>query len=62
WVIERYLELGGNLLTIGSDSHRALQVGKYSVQAVLLLREIGVKEIFYCEDGSYVPFIIQEEE
>jgi len=62
WVIERYLELGGNLLTIGSDSHRAQQVGKYSAQAVSLLKGIGVREVFYCENGSYVPFRILEEE
>jgi len=60
WVIERYLELGGRLLTIGSDSHRAYQVGSYNSQAVSLLCKLGVKEVFYCEKGSYVSHSIAE--
>ena len=58
WIIERYLSLGGRLITIGSDSHRRADVGSYIGDAVLLLREIGIKEIFYCEKMNYTPFRI----
>jgi len=60
WIIERYLSLGGRLITTGSDSHRREDVGSHIGDALLLLREIGIKEIFYCEKMNYVPFRIAD--
>ena len=60
WVIERYIELGGHLITLGSDSHRAVNVGSYISKAIGVLEELAVKQVFYAENGCYVPFNIQE--
>ncbi|WP_292589313.1 MULTISPECIES: histidinol-phosphatase HisJ family protein [unclassified Mesotoga] len=60
WIVERYVSLGGRVITAGSDSHRKEDVGSYIHDAVSLLKEIGVKEIFYCERMEYVPIQLQE--
>lgn len=44
-VIERYKELGGSILTIGSDSHFNQQYGSGILKAVEFLKTIGVIEI-----------------
>jgi len=58
WVIERYLELGGRLITIGSDSHRAISVGKYNNDALNLLRKLGISEVFYAVKDRYLSIPI----
>ena len=42
-VLERYRELGGELITIGSDAHRPSNVGKGLPEAAELLREKGYR-------------------
>jgi histidinol-phosphatase (PHP family) len=37
---ERFRELGGEIVTIGSDAHRANRVGQYSHRACGILKEI----------------------
>jgi len=44
-VIRRYRELGGELVTIGSDAHRVEQVGAGLEQAAALLRRTGFTTI-----------------
>lgn len=44
-VIERYKNLGGRILTIGSDSHFNQQYGSGILKAVDFLKTIGVNEI-----------------
>lgn len=39
-VVRRFRELGGELVTIGSDAHRADRVGQYSKEACGILKEI----------------------
>ncbi|HOI34715.1 MAG: histidinol-phosphatase HisJ family protein [Mesotoga infera] len=58
WIIERYLRMGGRYITIGSDSHRACDVGSHVEKALSLLLDLGVREIFYCEKGTYMPLKI----
>jgi histidinol-phosphatase (PHP family) len=43
WVVRRYVELGGEVMTLGSDAHRAADVGAGFDAAVTLLRDAGVK-------------------
>lgn len=61
WIIERYLDLGGKYITIGSDSHRTSFVGQWNDRALALLMELGVKEVFYCKDFCYnsVPLTVE---
>lgn len=58
WVLERYIEFGGRLITIGSDSHRAADVGRYNLEAVALLKKLSLKEVFYSQNNAYVPISI----
>ena len=42
-VIKRYLELGGELITVGSDAHSAEKLGSYFAQGEEILKACGVK-------------------
>ena len=44
-IIKRYFKLGGEILTIGSDSHKASDLGKDFKKAYDFLESIGVKYI-----------------
>ena len=44
-VIRRYYELGGRIITIGSDAHTPERVGEYVPETIDIVRECGVKEI-----------------
>ena len=44
-VLELYKELGGNLITIGSDSHIYKNVSKNTIQMRDTLREIGFNSL-----------------
>ena len=60
WIIERYLNLGGKYITIGSDSHWTPYVGQWNARARELLLDLGVKEVFYCKDFNYVPVELKQ--
>lgn len=45
-ILERYHELGGEILTMGSDAHICTDVGAYFEQAGEILKDIGFK--YYC--------------
>lgn len=44
-LLKRYLELGGKIITLGSDAHRAEDLAANFEDAVALLKSLGVKEI-----------------
>jgi len=44
-IIRRFLELGGEIITIGSDAHYKSVVGAYYGEAVRLLQSLGVKAV-----------------
>lgn len=48
-VLKRYRELGGTLVTIGSDSHKSLFVGYGFGETAKLLKSIGFSHIVYYE-------------
>ena len=43
--MKRYLELGGKIITLGSDAHRAEDLAADFGNAIELLKSLGVKEI-----------------
>ncbi|WP_226037227.1 histidinol-phosphatase HisJ family protein [Aquibacillus saliphilus] len=45
-VLKLYKDLGGELLTIGSDSHRANTVGSYMDDAILLAKQAGFTHLY----------------
>lgn len=46
-IIEKYLEFGGRLITIGADAHAPEHVGYDFQKAELLLKNLGVREYAY---------------
>lgn len=44
-IIRRYKELGGRIITIGSDAHKSEKVGAYIKDALAIITEAGVEEI-----------------
>lgn len=48
-VLVRYHELGGRLLTVGSDSHNPFSIGYSFGKTAALLRDIGFREVTYYE-------------
>ncbi|AKI97746.1 histidinol-phosphatase HisJ family protein [Kosmotoga pacifica] len=59
WIIERYLSFGGKYLTIGSDAHRIEDLGKGFIEALRIIKSLDVKELFYCEEGNFVPVPVE---
>lgn len=59
--VKRYIEMGGEIITIGSDAHRAAHVGGYIKETLLQLKEItpwictfaGGKPQFHKIDSLY---------
>ena len=46
-IVQRYCELGGEIITLGSDSHQVENIGHSFELAVQALRALGVKKIAY---------------
>lgn len=58
-LIKEYVKAtGGKLITIGSDAHSAERVGKFSYKVAEMLKELGVKTVYYCKNGEYQEFMI----
>lgn len=45
--IRRYRELGGEIITLGSDAHRTEDLGKGIAEGVALAKKCGFSEIYY---------------
>lgn len=52
-ILKRYRELGGDIITIGSDSHRAGQLGAYIEDAKQLLKSLGFH--YFCTYDKMQP-------
>ena len=46
-IVKRFRELGGEYVTVGSDSHCVADVGKGSAEAVTMLKEAGFSHLTY---------------
>ena len=44
-IVRRYYEMGGRIITVGSDAHLPNQLGAYCNEAVRMLREVGFTAI-----------------
>lgn len=51
-ILKRYRELGGEIITIGSDAHVAKNVGKHSGKMLQLLKKCGFDYITTFEKGK----------
>ena len=50
WVVRRYAELGGEAMSLGSDSHVSECVGSGIAEAAAMLAEQGVKRLAVFKD------------
>ncbi|MCQ2515708.1 MAG: histidinol-phosphatase HisJ family protein [Saccharofermentans sp.] len=50
-IIKRYIELGGKLITLGSDSHTTDTLCKYFIETANYLNSLGVEAICYFKNG-----------
>lgn len=46
-LVQRYFDMGGYLVTLGSDAHAADKADKAFAEAVAMLKEIGFENIYY---------------
>lgn len=52
-ILKLYRKLGGEIITIGSDSHKKEHLGAYIREAEQLLRDLGFR--FYCTYDKMEP-------
>lgn len=45
-ILELYRDLGGEIITVGSDSHKPEHLGKYITEAYDLLRSLGYENVY----------------
>ena len=50
WIIEKYKQMGGTLVTLGSDAHAKERVGNYFNEAIALLKSLGFNSYCYFEN------------
>lgn len=55
-IIERYLQLGGEILSFGSDAHRAADYLRKHNELSEYLKSVGVKRLFYYKDRRPVAY------
>ena len=51
-IIQRYRELGGKIITIGSDAHTTNRVGEHVSEAMRIVRECGFEEVAVFENQN----------
>ncbi len=57
-IIRQYFELGGRLITLGSDAHLSSNASIYFDKAISTLKTIGFKNIYYYKKRQPVPIKI----
>ena len=61
-ILRRYRELGGYLVTLGSDAHVASHAAGSFPEAVAMLERIGFNNIYYFEQRRAIPCAIRKGE
>lgn len=58
WLLGVYQEMGGQLITLGSDAHICENAAKEFERAAALLRKHGFRNVFYYEKRKCIPCAI----
>ena len=61
-ILRRYRELGGYLVTLGSDAHVAAHAAYGFTEALAMLGRIGFSDVYYFEKRRAVPCAIWKDE
>jgi len=54
-ILRLYHNLGGKIITVGSDSHRKEHLGAYIAETLNILKTIGYKEVYTFEQMQPIP-------
>lgn len=54
-ILELYRDLGGTIVTVGSDSHKPEHLGKYIAEAYDLLRSLGYENVYTYRNWEPIP-------
>ena len=57
-IIERYIQLGGKLLSFGSDAHNSNNYYKNAQMIKDFLKQVGVNELYYYKDRQPIAYKI----
>lgn len=57
-ILKLYYDLGGRILTMGSDTHKIEQLKDHFEEIILQLKEIGFTELYYYEKMKPIPYTI----
>ena len=55
WIVQKYYDLGGYLITLSTDAHAPGEVGMGYEKRIPILKEIGFTHILYYKDRKAVP-------
>ncbi len=58
WIVAKYREMGGFLITLGADAHVAENVGKDLYKAIALLKKYDFKTYCYYQNRRPVPCLL----
>ena len=54
-ILRLYRNLGGKIITIGSDSHRKEQLGTYLTDTISVLKTLGYEEVYTFQQMCPIP-------
>ena len=54
-ILTRYAELGGTMVSLGSDAHSPQAVGSHFDQALTIMREAGIRNLAVFHQGRCEP-------
>lgn len=57
-ILKKYYELGGRLLTIGSDTHKIENLYDHFEEIIVQLKEIGFNELYRFDKMNPIPYTI----
>lgn len=57
-ILKLYLQMGGQLLTLGSDAHKPERLGKGFTQTIRRLKQIGIDKLYYVKNRQFVAYEI----
>lgn len=57
-ILKRYYELGGRLLTMGSDTHKIENLKDHFEEIIIQLKEIGFTELYRFDKMKPIPYTI----
>lgn len=58
WILKKYKDMGGYMISVGSDSHTAQNAGREFDRAYKMLKDIGFKNAFYVKKRYAIQYTL----